>query len=173
MQPPGRPPARFGSGVDNEGNLLQGFAAQGGRIGKPGAQGDMGAPDRSQAEGFKEFFGTLREEAETTLDVYNKFFDDMDQGMIDMGISMTQNFGGSAAKAFGAAAASSASFGAAMKELLKNTLAGAAESFGKFFVLKGVAISLDPPAGWSCGRWSDDCCWSSPPGLRWCHRCRR
>jgi len=89
----------------------------------------------------------LRNSATETADVYSQFFDDMDQGAIDMGISLMTNFAGSAATAFGAAAASTGNFGKAMADLLRNTLASAAQQFGQFFVLKGTAISLDPLLG--------------------------
>jgi len=64
-----------------------------------------------------------------------------------MGIAMLQDFGGKTAQAFGAAAAGAGGFNKAMADLLKNTLASAAQQFGQFFVLKGTAISLDPLLG--------------------------
>jgi hypothetical protein len=91
--------------------------------------------------------GQLRDSATETADVYSQFFNDMDQGAIDMGVSLMTNFAGSAATAFGAAAASTGNFGKAMADLLKNTLASAAQQFGQFFVLKGTAIALDPLLG--------------------------
>ena len=140
-------PFVFGDGVGGAGPAFPGTLEA--TIGQdqdsgPGWLGSMMQPAMGMVE---DSFGLIREEVMTTADVFSKFFADMDQGMIDMGISMTQNFAGSAAQAFGAAAASSASFGAAMKDLIKSTLAQAAIQFGQFFVLKGTAIALDPLLG--------------------------
>jgi hypothetical protein len=73
--------------------------------------------------------------------------DDVIDGVEKMGIAFVSDFAGGAAQAFGAALTNMSSLGAAMADFVRQSLADAANQFGQFFILKGVAISLDPLLG--------------------------
>ena len=63
----------------------------------------------------------------------------------DTGKALLVDFGGNAARAFGAALASGQSMGTALGDVFRNTVAQAASEFGRLFVLKGAALALEAP----------------------------
>ena len=63
----------------------------------------------------------------------------------DTGKALLVDFGGNAARAFGAALASGQSMGTALGDVFRNTVAQAATEFGRLFVLKGAALALEAP----------------------------
>ena len=96
---------------------------------------------------LQEEFAALEQQTRDSEQAVDDFSDTIKTKIGGVALKGLEDFGNGAAQAFGIAMAGGKSFGAAIGDLMKQTVGQMAVQLGQYFVLKGAAITVDPLLG--------------------------